>query len=422
MKWAQDNLCEDIGGIYGYYTKMEYMNDPANADAQELRDWYAGVYNPFDAQHVQQQLCKMLISEEMDEENDAMDLEEFYDDLETLLMYIEDEKTSIIKIKFENESFYLRAHAGDKEFIQIFANKDDCAFASLHQVSPIDPYPFYVEGICIDFPSEDEIMDDENGWQPVIFYHERGVGMRETTDEDFTIICTILDELVRLYEILSPEYMFPNLEDKQMAELSVDEKSGVLREIALDFEDPLIPVTCTTDEAKELAKSNKTKDIVYVSIAPIENLFDNSDTRDIVYYLLFHSAKQKDYQHIETMDYDFMSPLLKKLLLKYVREYGRPKTICCEDGHIKDMIQPFCDTFKIKLRCKKMDKEPFIEEYAQAFEEQNPMYLIDHDFMQKIMEGDEDFLREIIEGNDEAKKCKLQKYMNFLDMFAMTDF
>lgn len=69
-----------------------------------------------------------------------------------------------------------------------------------------------------------------------------------------------------------------------------------------------------------------------------------------------------------------------------------------------------------------MDKEPFIEEYAQAFEEQNPMYLIDHDFMQKTMEGDEDFLREIIEGNDEAKKRKLQKYMNFLDMFAMTDF
>lgn len=419
LKWAQDNLCEDIGGVYGYYTKMECMKDSTNPEAQELREWFEDAHNPFDAHYVQECLCAMSICEESGD----LSLQEFYDDLEYILMGVEEDQDALIKIDTEDETLYVRAHAGDSEYIQIFASKEDCAFALLHQTDPAQAEPMYVEGICIDFPDEeemDEIMDTQEIWQPTIYYHECGRGMRETTDEEFSRICLFLDITEGLRVRFSQGDMLPDfVTEKKMLEITANGDMCELQLVDLDLEDPLVEITCTDEELATLTKSKKTKDKLNLMIAPIENLLDEQDMRDVVYYLLMHGEKEHEYQYLEHLDYVHMGNIVKDILVKYIQMHGRPKTIYCEDGHITDMLKSICRTLKINLRQQKQDKKMFVEEYFQAFEEQNPIHLLDKDFVKSILDHGQEFIQDIVHGSDDALRRKLERYMTFIEMVMM---
>jgi len=413
LSWEQDNMAEDAGGVYGFYEKMEILNDPEHEDYEYIKDWMEIQHRPFIAKKVQKELLNL----EKDFFADRPQLR-IADYCNHLFMVTSRDTLFTVETAHNHFDIWFADHE-DVKYVYFFRDEQTFLHAFHADIDHDNIYPLYHGGYRLDYPNADELEEVDlpsDLLMPRIRKFEPALGEVKAEKDEIEEIREVITYLHNLRDEFSANRVFlPDLSEKQKLLVSVTDEE-VQYEI-VDYEAKLkIPHKRLRKSESELLKNKKhTKEKLHMNLICVPDLIHIGDQ---LYYYVAASGIHSSFMHALTQfDIDKVMDEVKDQFVSYMISYGIPQALYVSDLHLYESLFLICKQLGVDLVHQRCDTAVIMEQYEEAMVEKNPFEEFDQKILDKIADlSDEEMIRFVEEQSDDKMK-RLLKQILFMNIF-----
>lgn len=384
LKWSQDNLCEDAGGLYGYYDKLQYLEKNNHPDVEDIRSWFDMQHLDFDEHIVKMELMEVGI------EDEDMEEEPFIAAMKDMLEVFDyvDEDALFHVVTFDKKDYYIWLHEGERaRNIRVYASAYDCAISCMYEQENEHVHPLFTNGVIFEYPDVDEEYDEyddnidalTNGKYTFESYGNAKLDLEEADellDDVSNIVCSAIDGMADVFTLL------PNINDEQRM-IRVEMLDEIKMEISFEeFKMAMMKDKIqVTPSMLEAISSKKNTDVVSACILPIPNLLHDEIEEDIVFAFALKGKRVEEIHIFERAEPNVWGEVIAKHLLAYMEERGIPSHLYCDDERLRQMLHTLCKQIKLPLDYRSMSFPVQASLFRKAMELHNPAELFDEHFM-----------------------------------------